>query len=109
MGGNSRAAIRRAALHGDGWVPWVLTPDQCATAVALARRLRAEAARPDTFEVVAPLAVPEDATSDDLARAAADWRKAGATAFHVGSAAGSLDEFVDRLAWFGREVISRTP
>src|SRR2546422_3248707 len=63
VGGNSRAALRRAACHGDGWVPWVLTPDQCASAVALVRRLRAETARPDGFEVVAPLDVPADAAA----------------------------------------------
>src|SRR5262245_8890780 len=33
VGGNSRAAVRRAARHGDGWVPWQLTTEECATAV----------------------------------------------------------------------------
>src|SRR5947199_5035457 len=40
VGGNSRAAVRRAARHADGWIPWQLTPDDFAAAVAFARRER---------------------------------------------------------------------
>jgi len=105
VGGNSRAAMRRAALHGDGWVPWELTPEQCATAVTWARRLRAEAGRPDAFDVVAPLAVAPAATAAEQLAAVAAWTKAGATACQVGIGAGSLAELLERLDWFGREVI----
>ncbi len=28
VGGNSRAALRRAAAYGDGWNPWLITPEQ---------------------------------------------------------------------------------
>src|SRR5438477_625931 len=45
VGGNSRAAVRRAARHGDGWIPWELTPESCAAALTFARRERAAAAR----------------------------------------------------------------
>ena len=107
VGGNSRAAVRRAARLADGWVPWQLEPEACTAAVAEARRLRAEAGRPEAFEVVAPLAVPADATVDALVAAAARWRGAGATAFHAGMAARGLAEFLARLEWFGREVIPR--
>jgi len=105
VGGNSRAAVRRAALHGDGWVPWELTPEECATAVAWARRLRAEARRPDAFEVVAPLAVPAGATAGDQLALVAAWEKAGASACQVGIEAHGLRELLERLEWFGREVI----
>jgi len=107
VGGNSRAAVRRAARLADGWVPWQLEPEACTAAVAEARRLRAEAGRPEAFEVVAPLAVPAGATADTLVAAAARWRGAGATAFHAGMAARGLAEFLARLEWFGREVIPR--
>ena len=107
VGGNSRAAVRRAARLADGWVPWQLEPEACTAAVAEARRLRAEAGRPEAFEVVAPLAVPADATVDALVAAAARWRGAGATAFHAGMAARGLAELLARLEWFGREVIPR--
>jgi probable F420-dependent oxidoreductase len=105
VGGNSPAAVRRAARHGDGWVPWELTPEQCATAVARARELRAEAGRPEAFEVVAPLGAPPEAPAAEVIAAAARWRAAGATSFHVGLAAGSLADFLSRLEWFGRDVI----
>ncbi len=107
VGGNSPAAVRRAARHADGWVPWQLTTEECAAAVTLVRRVRAEAGRTDTCEVVAPLAAPATARADELVSAAAAWRAVGATAFQVGVGAGSLAEFLDRLAWFGCEVIPR--
>jgi probable F420-dependent oxidoreductase len=28
VGGNTRAALRRAAAYGDGWNPWLITPEQ---------------------------------------------------------------------------------
>ena len=107
VGGNSRAAVRRAARYADGWVPWELTPEACRDAGALARRIRAEAALPDVFELVAPLAVPADASADDVVARIEAWRQAGATAFHVGIAAASFAALLDRLAWFGRAVISQ--
>ena len=107
VGGNSRAALRRAARLAEGWVPWQLEPEACAAGVAEARRLRADAGRPEAFEVVVPLAVPAGATAGELVAAAARWRAAGATALHVGIAARGLAELLARLAWFGREVIPR--
>jgi len=107
VGGNSRAAVRRAARHADGWVPWELTPEACAGAVAYARRLREAAGRSDAFEVVAPLGAAPDAGAEEVVAAAARWRAAGATAFHVGLGAYSLAELLARLEWFGREVIPR--
>ena len=107
VGGNSRAALRRAARLADGWVPWQLEPEACAAAVADARRLRAEAGGPEAFEVVAPLAVPAGVTADALVAAVARWRAAGATAFHTGIAARDLVDLLARLEWFGREVIPR--
>jgi len=105
VGGNSRAALRRAARLADGWVPWQLEPEACAAAVADTRRLRAEASRPEAFEVVAPLAVPAGVTAEALVPAVARWRAAGATAFHAGIAARDLADLLARLEWFGREVI----
>ena len=107
VGGNSRAAVRRAARHADGWVPWELTPEACAGAVAYARRVRAQAGGPAAFEVVAPLGAAPEASADEIAGAAARWREAGATAFHVGLGARSLAELLARLEWFGREVMPR--
>jgi alkanesulfonate monooxygenase SsuD/methylene tetrahydromethanopterin reductase-like flavin-dependent oxidoreductase (luciferase family) len=108
VGGNSRAAVRRAARHGEGWVPWELTTDEFRTMAAFARRIRAEAVRPDDLELVAPISVPADAGGAAIADTAARWRDAGATAFHIGVGAGSFAEFLDRLTWTA-EVMSRMP
>ena len=104
VGGNSRAAVRRAARLADGWVPWELTPEACSEAVAYARTLRAEAGRPAAFEVVAPLAVGAGASAGEVAAAAGRWRAAGATAFHVGIAADSFAGYLTRLEWVAAEV-----
>jgi probable F420-dependent oxidoreductase len=107
VGGNSRAAVRRAARYGEGWVPWELTPADCAALVAYARGLRAEAGRTGDFEVVAPVGVAPGADAASVVAAAAEWREAGATAFHVGIAAGSFAEWLDRLAWVAADVMPR--
>src|SRR5262245_1196733 len=105
VGGNSRAALRRAARLGDGWIPWEITPAAYAEAVAVARRLRAEAGRPASFELVAPLAVGPDTSAAEVVAAANAFRRAGATAFHVGLGAPCQVDHLARLEWFGREVI----
>jgi probable F420-dependent oxidoreductase len=105
VGGNSRAALRRAARYGDGWVPWELTPVECRAATTEVRRLRAEHGRPQAFEMVVPLAVPPETGADALVAEADTWRRAGATAFHVGLGAGSFADLLARLEWFGRQVM----
>jgi probable F420-dependent oxidoreductase len=108
VGGNSRAALRRAARLGDGWIPWELSPAELAAAVEQARALRAQAGRPAEFEVVAPLGIPADADAGRVASAAAALRGAGATAFHVGIlGARTFQEHLDRLAWVGADVMPR--
>ena len=36
------------------------------------------------------------------------WTRSGATAFHVGIPAETLADLLERLEWFGREVIAPT-
>jgi alkanesulfonate monooxygenase SsuD/methylene tetrahydromethanopterin reductase-like flavin-dependent oxidoreductase (luciferase family) len=107
VGGNSRAAVRRAARLGDGWIPWELTPEDFAASAAYAGRVRGETARSSPFALVAPLGVAPDAGAEALLEAAARWRQAGATAFHVGVGARSFAEFLERLAWVAGEVMAR--
>jgi probable F420-dependent oxidoreductase len=104
VGGNSRAAVRRAALRGDGWIPWSIGRDEYVAAVTYARTQRAEAGRHGAFTLVAPLEVARDATADAVVDAATAWRRAGANAFHVGIAADALDDLLARLEWFGGRV-----
>jgi probable F420-dependent oxidoreductase len=106
VGGNSRAALRRAVRLADGWIPWQIEPEGLAAGVAYARSIRALERRP-AFEVVAPLGVAHDATAEALRSRVERWRRAGATAFHAGIGARSFAEFLSRLEWFGREVIAR--
>jgi alkanesulfonate monooxygenase SsuD/methylene tetrahydromethanopterin reductase-like flavin-dependent oxidoreductase (luciferase family) len=107
VGGNSNAAVKRAARFGDGWIPWELTPEDFASKAAYARHLRHDAGRSNTFALVAPLSVAADAVADPVLRDVTRWREAGATAFHVGLAADSWAQYLDRIAWFGRAVITR--
>jgi probable F420-dependent oxidoreductase len=107
VGGNSRAAIRRAAGLAEGWIPWQLGPHEFAGLAEQARRLRDQLGRGGSFELVAPLGVPPDATADAIVAEAARWRLAGATAFHVGVSADTFADSLRRLEWFGREIAPR--
>ncbi len=71
VGGESPAALRRAARLGDGWIGITHTPESVARPVARLDKLRAEAGRSDQrFEVT--VGGPVD-TADDIAR----WTDAG--------------------------------
>jgi probable F420-dependent oxidoreductase len=107
VGGNSKAALRRAARLCEGWVPWELTPEDFRAAADEAMRTRTQAGRTDPLEMVSPFSVPADASTDAMLERVTRWRAAGATAFHVGIAAESWNEYLDRLAWFGQHVIAR--
>src|SRR5262245_53585819 len=107
VGGNSRAALRRAARLGEGWIPWQLAPEEFAPLADEARRLRRDGGRTEPFEMVAPLAAPRDATVDAIMAEVGLWRAAGATAFHVGVGAETFPEYLDRLGWFGAAIRSR--
>ncbi len=107
VGGNSAAAIRRAARLGDGWIPWQLSLDDFRAATRTVAGERAAGGRAGDFAFVAPLGVPAEATADAVAAEAAGWAAAGATAFHVGVGARSLREFHDRVGWFAAHVAPR--
>jgi alkanesulfonate monooxygenase SsuD/methylene tetrahydromethanopterin reductase-like flavin-dependent oxidoreductase (luciferase family) len=68
VGGESRAALARAAEYGDGWYGFNLSPDEAAGKIAQLRALLAERGRDATgFEiVVAPFTKP--VTPNDLER-----------------------------------------
>jgi len=51
VGGDSPAAMRRAALHGDGWIPMDQTLDTLPANLAAIHRMRADAGRSGPFEV----------------------------------------------------------
>lgn len=100
VGGNSRAAVRRAVRYGDGWIPWMVLPAAFAELVAYAHELREHAGQRTPMEFVAPLSIGDE---DDGAAIAAHidvWQAAGATSFHVGFAHRSLEHLLERLQHF---------
>jgi probable F420-dependent oxidoreductase len=106
VGGNGRAALRRAAELGDGWIPWQLSVEDFAVAVAAGEKMRAESGRRSPFQWVAPIAVSLDAQREDLRSEIDRWAAAGATSFHLGIASRSLQELLQRMEWFRREVVA---
>ncbi|WP_433511351.1 TIGR03619 family F420-dependent LLM class oxidoreductase [Nonomuraea sp. CA-143628] len=62
VGGDSEAALRRAAKLGDGWIGnRIYTEEQLDTVLDSLRRLLNENGRTGPFEIIAPLAVLPDA------------------------------------------------
>ncbi len=126
IGGNSRAALRRAARFGQGWFPWLVTADQLP---ALLAELRAE---PDfgpperPFDVVCSVSSPRVRESDHrplegdegrpvpldsrqaVVDAVAHLDGLGVTWTSVpfpGRRAESLGEHLDQLAWAATEIL----
>ena len=56
VGGSSPVAVRRAAQYGDGWLPQGVKRSDLPGVVERIRRLRAEAGRPEAFDVGALVA-----------------------------------------------------
>jgi probable F420-dependent oxidoreductase len=67
IGGDGPAALRRAALMGDGWIPMNHTADQIPPEAARMAQLRSDAGRPGTVEITL---MAGDASADDLRRLA---------------------------------------
>jgi probable F420-dependent oxidoreductase len=100
VGGNSRAAVRRAVRYGDGWIPWMVRPAEFAELVAYAHELQEHLGRGTPMEFVAPLSIGGE---DDAAAIAAHidaWCTAGATSFHVGFVHRSLEHLLERMLHF---------
>lgn len=67
IGGESPAALRRAALHGDGWYGGSGSPEQIAGVVEHLRGLRADAGRTGPFEISCLLSWGEGHDSERVA------------------------------------------
>ena len=114
-GGNSRRAARRAAELGDGWVPFQVTPEDVRDRLDYVRPLLEERTRP--FDVVVP-ASPIDLTPNafDGARSPFSgsreqiiedirtYEAAGVTGMTAGFRARSLDEQLEKMERFAREI-----
>lgn len=94
VSGRQPVAMRRAALLGDGWMPYLYSPRRYAESVARIHEHADEAGRAlDRFEWLAFVFVNADA---DAARA-----RAGAAEFLGGTYRQDFDAFLDRVAATG--------
>jgi probable F420-dependent oxidoreductase len=122
VGGSSPAALRRAALKGDGWLPQGDPRDVLPERIARIRRLREEAGIEGPFSVGAiaePLYVgtpgwdvgrrtvsgPADAVAESL-RA---YRAMGVDQVQVRFRSRNRDELVGQIEQFGQEVAPLLP
>jgi probable F420-dependent oxidoreductase len=116
VGGTSPAALRRAAALGDGWYGIARTPGEVAAAVAVL----AEHGRTDGFGVSLRNKVRVGADADgtgsalhgsaaQIADQARRFSAAGVGQLILEIEATELDDFLDQMTRFAREVAPRLP
>ena len=117
VGGSSPAAVRRAALKADGWLPQGDPRDRLPAQIAKLRRLRAEAGVEEPITVGAitePLYVGEPAwdvgrrtltgSPERLAESLRAYRAMGVDQIQVRFRSRSRSELIDQITAFGAEV-----
>ncbi|MDX2546081.1 LLM class F420-dependent oxidoreductase [Streptomyces sp. WI04-05B] len=117
VGGSSPAAVRRAALKGDGWLPQGDPRDRLPDQIARIRRLREEAAVQGPFTIGAitePLYVGEpgwdvgrrtlSGSPEVLAESLRAYGAMGVDQIQVRFRSRSLAELTDQIREFGDEV-----
>ncbi|MFF3310077.1 LLM class F420-dependent oxidoreductase [Streptomyces sp. NPDC002952] len=117
VGGSSPAAVRRAAVRGDGWLPQGDPRERLPEQIARLHRLRAEAGVGEPLVVGAitePLYVGEPAwdvgrrtlrgAPDALAESLRAYRAMGVHQIQVRFRSRSRSELLDQMAAFGADV-----
>ncbi|MFF0015872.1 LLM class F420-dependent oxidoreductase [Streptomyces sp. NPDC005374] len=117
VGGSSPAAVRRAALKGDGWLPQGDPRDRLPAQIDRIRRLRAEAGLDGPFTVGAiaePLYVGTPAwdvgrrtlsgSPEELAESLRAYRAMGVDQLQVRFRSRGLSELTDQMAAFGAGI-----
>ncbi|MCW7944552.1 F420-dependent oxidoreductase [Streptomyces hygroscopicus] len=117
VGGSSPAAVRRAALKGDGWLPQGDPRDRLPAQIARLRELRAQAGIGAPFTVGAitePLYVGEPGwdvgrrtvrgTPEAVAESLRAYRAMGVHQIQVRFRSRSRSELIDQITAFGAEV-----
>ncbi|MFC9795812.1 LLM class F420-dependent oxidoreductase [Streptomyces sp. NPDC127584] len=118
VGGSSPAAVRRAALKGDGWLPQGDPRDRLAEQIRTLLRLRAEAgiAEPITVGAIAePLYVGTPAwpvgrrtltgAPEEIAASLRAYGEMGVHQIQVRFRSRGRTELIDQMAAFGTEVV----
>ncbi|EPD56944.1 hypothetical protein HMPREF1211_06673 [Streptomyces sp. HGB0020] len=117
VGGSSPAAVRRAALKGDGWLPQGDPRDRLPAQIAKLKRLRAEAGVEEPITVGAitePLYVGKPAwdvgrrtltgSPERLAESLRAYRAMGVDQIQVRFRSRARSELTDQIAAFGADV-----
>ncbi|MFJ6751527.1 LLM class F420-dependent oxidoreductase [Streptomyces sp. NPDC091266] len=117
VGGSSPAAVRRAAVRGDGWLPQGDRREQLPAQIAKLRRLREEAGIEEPVEIgtiAEPLYVGEpgwavgrrtlSGAPERIAASLREYRAMGVGQIQVRFRSRSVTELTDQMAVFGEEV-----
>jgi probable F420-dependent oxidoreductase len=117
VGGSSPAAVRRAAVRGDGWLPQGDRRDQLPGQIAKLRRLREEAGVGEPVEIgtiAEPLYVGEpgwevgrrtlSGAPERIAESLREYRAMGVGQIQVRFRSRSAGELTDQMAAFGETV-----
>ncbi|MBL1081973.1 LLM class F420-dependent oxidoreductase [Streptomyces actinomycinicus] len=120
VGGSSPAAVRRAALKGDGWLPQGDPRERLPAQIARIRRLREEAGRDGEYTVGAitePLYVGRagwdvgrrtlTGTPERIAESLRAYRALGVDQIQVRFRSRSRAELIEQVGLFGAEVAPR--
>lgn len=118
IGGDAKPVLRRAAMLGDGWLPWQTTRREMKDAIAYIHDQPAMQARSRPFEVYTLLVeIPEDDRldfdrtrcprhKDETVELIGLLREAGATGMIVHlPRTDSYEECLDWVRWFSQEII----
>lgn len=118
VGGNSRRAARRAAELGDGWVPFQVTMDEVRDRLSYIQTLPAYEQRRAPLEVVIPSGAIDIRDSDidgDRAMFAGSreqvlediraYEVLGVTGMTVGFRSRTLEEHIELMEQFAREIM----
>jgi len=111
VGGLSKAALRRAAVLGDGWVGTGQHPDEVPGILAQLHALRREAGREaELFETIVPLVAPPDLDLLDRLRRLGDAGVTATTAWPFRYTIGvtsTIEQKREVMLRFGEDVIAK--
>jgi probable F420-dependent oxidoreductase len=125
IGGGSPAAVKRAALRGDGWSPFFAAPtmtaanqesgihtvEQLGENIGHINEIRAELGKTGPFDVAigsrAKLDFKTRETANKYIESVHELAAVGVTWVMIDAPHPSRQNFIENVHWFGEEVISR--
>src|SRR5579862_1087415 len=100
LGGRTERSLRRAVELGDGWVPFLLEPEQLAAMLARARRSESWQRRDRPLEIILWPEPAVDALhdADHVRRQAEEYVALGATILNYRFRSDSVAHYIDQMA-----------